>query len=275
MLKLINLSKEFLDENGQKKIALKNINAEFDYGNVVAVIGENGSGKSTLLNIIATFLKPSNGLVLLNEKNIFEDIKKYREMVSYVSEKGTFITELSVEDNLIYFSKIFKSNANIKDILERVGITHILKNKPSSLSKGQRQRLSLAISMLKNPKIVLLDEPAEGLDVETKEVVKSLVSEYKNTGKLVFYVTHDEDEIEDVCDKILVLKSGESLFCGSVEDFWREYEKFYRVTYIFGGEKRTKIMNLQELNKISGQLNIVHVRNLGLREIINLDEKNN
>lgn len=68
MLKLINLSKEFLDENGQKKIALKNINAEFDYGNVVAVIGENGSGKSTLLNIIATFLKPSNGLVLLNEK---------------------------------------------------------------------------------------------------------------------------------------------------------------------------------------------------------------
>lgn len=194
-------------------------------------------------------------------------------MVSYVSEKGTFITELSVEDNLIYFSKIFKSNANIKDILERVGITHILKNKPSSLSKGQRQRLSLAISMLKNPKIVLLDEPAEGLDVETKEVVKSLVSEYKNTGKLVFYVTHDEDEIEDVCDKILVLKSGESLFCGSVEDFWREYEKFYRVTYIFGGEKRTKIMNLQELNKISGQLNIVHVRNLGLREIINLDEK--
>lgn len=277
MLKLNNLEKHFGKE---KKIVLDNINAEFKFGEVAAVIGENGSGKSTLLNIIATFIRPSKGEVYLNGNDVFKILNEYRQVVSYISEKVALIPELSVEDNLKYFHKVFKSSSDIQEISEKVSVKEFLNSKPSQLSKGQRQRVSIAISLLKDPKIVLLDEPAEGLDIETKQVVKNLVKEYRSNGKLVLYVTHDEDEIEEVCDKILALKAGKTVFFGTVEDFWKKYEKFYTVTYRFGNDKKTKIMSLDELNESKNKLEIVHLRNLGLREIINMaesmkgDEKN-
>lgn len=269
MLKITNLVKEFKRES---KKALDNINAEFHFGEVAAIIGENGSGKSTLLNIVATFLRPTSGEIYFNEEDIFKNLNKYRENVSYISERVALIPELNIEDNLNYFHKVFKSYSDIKQVSQKVNIENLLKSKPSQLSKGQRQRVSIAISLLKDPKIVLLDEPAEGLDIETKQVVKNLVKEYRNNGKLVLYVTHDEDEIEEVCDKILALKAGKTVFFGTVEDFWERYEKYYIVTYRTGSDKKTRIMSLEELNDSKSKLEIVHLRNLGLREIINIAE---
>ncbi|MCX7653088.1 MAG: ABC transporter ATP-binding protein [Fervidobacterium sp.] len=268
MLKVKDVEKKF---KNNKKI-LEGISAEFFPGQVAAIIGENGSGKSTLLNIVATFLRPTKGMIHFNEKDVFKNIREYRQIVSYISEKVALIPELSVEDNLRYFHKIFKSSAIISEISSRVGIQDFIKLKPSHLSKGQKQRVSIAVSLLKDPQIVLLDEPAEGLDVETKQVVKNLVKQYRNAGKIVLYVTHDEDEIEEVCDKILVLKFGKIAFFGTVEEFWERYEKFYTVTYKVNTEKKMKIMSLDELNENKNQLEIVHLRNLGLREIINIVE---
>ena len=124
--------------------------------------------------------------------------------------------------------------------------------------------------MLKQSKIVLLDEPAEGLDIETKAIVKNTVRNYKRLGKLVIYVTHDEDEIEDVCDKIIALRRGKTVFFGTVDEFWNKYEKYYAVTHLIGDEKRTEIMSLDQLKTRKFVLNVVHIRNLGLREILNL-----
>lgn len=269
MLKITNLTKEF--KKGNKRV-LNNINAEFYFGEVVAIIGENGSGKSTLLNIIATFIHPTKGEVLFNGKDIFKELNEYRQYVSYISENVALIPELSVMDNLKYFHKIFKSSSDIQEISKKVSIENFLSSKPSQLSKGQRQRISIAISLLKDPQIVLLDEPAEGLDIETKRVLKNLVKEYRSNGKLVLYVTHDEDEIEEVCDKILALKAGKTVFFGTVEDFWEMYEKYYIVTYKTGSEKKTKMMSLDELNDNKNKLEILHLRNLGLREIISIEE---
>ncbi|MGC8820070.1 MAG: ABC transporter ATP-binding protein [Fervidobacterium sp.] len=272
MLKLESVSKEFYSKEGKARIALRDINGEFFLGDVIAVIGENGSGKSTLLNIIATFLKPSSGNVLFDGHDVFKNLKEYRGMISYVSEKGAFIPELSASENLEYFRKLFEAKTNIIEISERVGIKELLKSKPENLSKGQRQRLSLAISMLKNSKIILLDEPAEGLDIETKEVVKSIMREYKESDKLVFYVTHDEDEIEEVCNKIIVLRAGEEGFVGTKEEFWQRYEKFYKVVYEVDGKRKVEVMSLDELNKRKSEIKILHLRNLRLREIINFIE---
>lgn len=272
-LELIDVEKVFFKPNSNKNpIALRGINAKFVDGDVVAIIGENGSGKSTLLKVIATILKPTKGKIIYNKENIFENLNKYRNLISFIFEENNFLPELNVKDNLEYFSKMFSSNVKVRDVLSRVKIEHLLNLKPKQLSKGQRQRLSIAISLLKTPKIVLLDEPAEGLDVETKQIVKDIVREYKNSNRLVFFVTHDEDEIEEVCDKILVLNAGKITFYGTVEDFFNKYEKFYNVTYIEKEEKKSCIVSLDKLNQIKGNLKILHVRNLGLREIINLSK---
>jgi len=86
----------------------------------------------------------------------------------------------------------------------------------------------LAISLLKDAKIILLDEPAEGLDIETKQIVKDLVKEFKEKSCTVFYVTHDEDEVEEVCDKIIALKDGKVKFFGTVDEFGKPMKSFIR-----------------------------------------------
>jgi len=271
VLILEKISKQF-----DNKLALDKIEGRVEAGEVVAVIGENGSGKSTLLNILGTFLKPTEGKLYYNNIDVFgspESINEYRKLVTYVSENSQFISELNLKDNLSYFKYIFKSEKDIYSISEQVGIENFLNHKPSRLSKGQRQRLSLAISLLKDAKIVLLDEPAEGLDVETKAVVKNIVKSFKDKGCIVFYVTHDEDEVEEVCDKILVLKNGKTTFFGNVDEFWEKYEKFYSVTYYEGAKKTTKVVNIDELRSIQEKGKVSHIRNLGLREIINLSEE--
>jgi len=274
-LELRNISKSFKSNNSTddfEKCAIDGISGVLRTGEVVALIGENGSGKSTLLNILATFLRPSSGEIYFDRMNVFKNIKIYRSIVSYVSETGSYVPELNVMSNLEYFSKIFNSTENIQVICERVGILELKDARPNELSKGQRQRLALAVSLLKQSQIVLLDEPAEGLDIETKAIVKNTVKNYRKLGKIVIYVTHDEDEIEDVCDKIIALKKGRSVFFGTVDEFWDNYEKYYAVTYLVGNDKRTEIMSLEEFKMMSSELNIVHIRNLGLREVLNLVE---
>ncbi|MFN3692126.1 MAG: ABC transporter ATP-binding protein [Fervidobacterium sp.] len=269
MLELINIEKRF-SKDKKDAIALQKINAKFSNSDVVAIIGENGSGKSTLLKLIATILKPTSGKITYNQKDIFENRKLYRNLISFISEDSSFLPELSVKDNLEYFSKMFSSSIKVENVASRVKIENLLNFKPKDLSKGQRQRLSIAINLLKNPEIVLLDEPAEGLDFETKEIVKEIIKEYKDNNKIILYVTHDEDEIEQVCDKILILNAGRAIFYGTVEEFWNKYEKFYNVVYIENFQKKSCIVSLEKLNQIKGHLKILHVRNLRLREIINL-----
>nr|WP_312058598.1 ABC transporter ATP-binding protein [Fervidobacterium pennivorans] len=273
MIKFENISHQFKD-----KKALENINGIIDDGEVVAIIGENGSGKSTLLNVVATFIKPSSGKLIYNDMNVFErkeNIEKFRELISYVSEKSTFIPELTLRDNLLYFKSVFSSQRCIHDIAMHVKIDNLLDENPNKLSKGQKQRFALAISLLKDAKIILLDEPAEGLDIETKQIVKDLVKEFKEKSCIVFYVTHDEDELEEVCDKIIALKDGKIKFFGTVDEFWKTYEKFYSVTFEppeNPGKKLTRIMNIDELKIAQEKVRVLHIRNLGLREIINITE---
>lgn len=274
-LELKGISKTFkstspLNGDADERCAIDNISGILNSGEVVALIGENGSGKSTLLNILSTFLKPSSGSIYFDGKDVFKELRTYRSIVSYVSENGSYVPELSVLSNLEYFSKIFNSSENIQEICEKVGIAEFKDKRPTELSRGQRQRLALAVSMLKQAKIVLLDEPAEGLDIETKAIVKNTVRNYKRLGKLVIYVTHDEDEIEDVCDKIIALRRGKTVFFGTVDEFWNKYEKYYAVTHLVDDEKRTEIMSLDQLKVRKFVLNVVHIRNLGLREILNL-----
>ncbi|WP_448385058.1 ABC transporter ATP-binding protein [Fervidobacterium sp.] len=273
MLKFGNISHQFKD-----KKALENINGIINDGEVVAIIGENGSGKSTLLNVVATFIKPSSGKLIYNDMDVFErkeNVEKFRELISYVSEKSTSIPELTLRDNLLYFKSVFNSQKCIYDVAKHVNIDNLLNKKPNKLSKGQKQRFALAISLLKDAKIILLDEPAEGLDIETKQIVKDLVKEFKEKGCTVFYVTHDEDEVEEVCDKIIALKDGKVKFFGTVAEFWKTYEKYYSVTFESPenpGKKVTRIMNIDELKVTQEKVRILHIRNLGLREIINITE---
>ncbi|ANQ53999.1 ABC transporter [Thermosipho affectus] len=249
MIKLENVGKRY-----GKSWVLENITFHTEEGNVIGIIGKNGSGKTTLLKIISGILKPTVGNVYLKSK-----------LISYIPEKPILIPELSLKENLNYFAKM--RNVESKRIEDEIKFfrleKHVLK-KPSELSKGLRQRLSMAISLLIDPDIILLDEPTSGLDAESKKIISNRIKKLKLNKKTVLYITHEDEEVESICDKVLILEEGEIKFFGTVEDFWRKYERFVYVT--FSQTKEIKLLKLEELKNVKEDL--LHVRSVGIREFL-------
>ncbi|MDR0580227.1 MAG: ABC transporter ATP-binding protein [Campylobacteraceae bacterium] len=177
----------------------------------MAVIGVSGSGKSTLLHICSTLLKPKNGEVFISEKNIYklpndELVDVRRNEVGIVFQSHFLFKGFSVRENIEIATILTKSDFD-KNLLERLGISHILNNKVGDISGGQQQRVSLARILLKKPKIIFADEPTGNLDQKTANEVMNIIYEYieKNDAAL-FLVTHDLN-LANNCDIVYKLES--------------------------------------------------------------------
>ncbi|MBO8160375.1 MAG: ABC transporter ATP-binding protein [Thermosipho sp. (in: Bacteria)] len=248
MILIQNLGKRF-----GKLWALKNISLKLDKGEILGVVGRNGCGKTTLLKLIAGILKPTTGRIVSNSN-----------IVSYIPEEPILIPELTLKDNLSYFASFRKiSKKKIDEEINFFGLEEHLYKKPLELSKGLQQRLSMIIALLPNPDIILMDEPTSGLDVESKKLILERIKKIKETGRIIFYVTHEDEEIEKVCDKVLILENGENIFLGSVKDFWERYERYVYV--IQEGNRVPILIKVDDLGKLK---NIIHVRSVGIREFL-------
>ncbi len=259
MLKVAKLTKKY-----SKKIVLSNVNFEVKKGTILTVLGENGSGKSTLLKIIATFIAPTAGSVFYEDIDVFKNLSTYRQKISFIDEDGTFLDRLTVKNNLKYVQKLFRSSKNIEEIIEKTKLSQFLNEFPTSLSKGTRQRLSLAIASLKEPEIILFDEPAEGIDFESLEVIREFLINWKKQGKIILYVTHNDNEIDFLTDEILILKDGSLEYFGTKDEFYKSFGEYYEV-WTKNFEKR--IISKNEFVSFSN--NVTYTRKLGFRETLN------
>ncbi len=256
MLRVENLTKKY-----SKKIVLNNVTFEFNKGTILTLLGENGSGKSTLLKVIATFIAPTTGKVSYEGIDVFKNLSTYRQKISFIDEDGTFLDRLTVKNNLEYAKKLFGSKKDIKETIEKTKLSQFVNEFPTSLSKGTRQRLSLAIASLKEPDIILFDEPAEGIDFESLEVIREFLIEWKKQGKIILYVTHNDHEIDFLTDDILILKDGYIEYFGTKNEFYKNYGEYYEV---WTEEFEKKIISKSELVNLSNS--VVHTRKLGFRE---------
>jgi len=248
LIEVKNIGKRF-----RKFWVLKNVSFKLQKGEVLGIVGKNGCGKSTLLKLVAGILKPSAGEIKLNSK-----------LVSYIPEKPILIPEISLEDNIRYFANL--RNITKKRILDEInyfGLENHLRKKPKELSKGLQQRLSMAIALLPDPEIVLMDEPTSGLDMESKKLIIERIDKLKEGNKVILYVTHEDEEIEKNCSKVLILEDGQTLFFGTVEDFWKKYERF--VYIIIEGKSSPMLVKIEDLKKYD---NVIHVRSVGIRELL-------
>ncbi|QTA38092.1 ABC transporter ATP-binding protein [Thermosipho ferrireducens] len=235
--------------------ALKNVNLKVNSGEVLGIIGKNGCGKTTLLKIIAGLLKPSTGV-----------IKGITDGISYIPEKPVLIPELSLMDNMRYFASLRNSKKErIYEELEYFQLTEHLSKRPTELSKGLQQRLSMAIALLSEPDVLLMDEPTSGLDAESKNLIMEKIKKLKREKKTIFYVTHDDEEVEAICTSILILENGTVYFHGSVEEFWKEYERYVFATVKLDNVNITRKVSLEELKEIG---DVIHVRSVGIREFL-------
>lgn len=201
MLTVENISKSY-----KQKHVLQNISFTINDGEVVGLVGENGAGKSTLLNLLATVIKPDKGQIELN--GIPYNNRAILKEIGFVPQELSVWEELSVEDNMKFFAKLSWRNVTLqqcRNICLQMQLTQ-WKEKVSSLSGGMKRKLNMAISLIHDPKLILLDEPTVGIDLRSKdEIGQYLMHLAKNEGKTIIYTSHDMNEIEQFCDRIYII----------------------------------------------------------------------
>ncbi len=210
---------------------LKDINIEVNTAQTVLVCGINGAGKSTLLRIIAGLLQPDKGSIELSGCNIRKDPEKAKSKFGMISHKSMVYPELTVLENLSFFSILYgvkDSDTHITELLKNVGLFSCKYDKAGILSRGLLQRLAIARALVHQPTLLLADEPFTGLDKEASHYLITLLNEFKNNRGTIVMTTHDIDIGLQCCNRVLVLNNSNLIFDAmtsdiNTEDFSKDY----------------------------------------------------
>lgn len=199
-----NISKNY----GEQK-ALNSVSFSVKKGEIVGFLGPNGAGKSTLMKILTTYISADEGNAKVNEFDVIAEPKKVQQSVGYLPEHNPLYLDLYVKEYLLFNADVYNvSKSRINEVIELTGLTPECHKKIGQLSKGYRQRVGLACALLHDPEVLILDEPATGLDpnqlVEIRELIKNV-----GKNKTVFLSTHIMQEVEAICDRIIIINKGE------------------------------------------------------------------
>lgn len=203
-IKLENVSKKFKNEN-----VLNGISYSFESGKIYSIVGRNGSGKSVLLKIIAGLYLQDKGNVLFDNKN-YNMINEIPDNLGIVIEQPSFINDLTGLENLKLLASI-RNVATERDIVESLEIVNLkddMNKKYSKYSLGMRQKLSIAQAIMEHQKVILLDEPFNGIDRQSVVAIKEYLKRVKNEDKLIIITTHIMDDVVDLSDVMLYIEDG-------------------------------------------------------------------
>ena len=197
-IKCLNLSKSF----GNEEI-LENINVTLKGGNIYGIIGRNGSGKSVFLKMLCGFLEPTNGEIYVDGENFVEK-RTYPKNMRALIERPTFIPDLSGYDNLLLLANIQKiiDKRQIDETLKRVNLYEAKDKKYSKYSLGMKQKLGIAQVLMERPKIMIFDEPFNGIETETVEKLRSELIKEKEKGNLIIIASHLKEDIDKLANVI-------------------------------------------------------------------------
>lgn len=193
-----------LNKTYKKKTVLHNLSFEMQPGEIVGLVGENGAGKSTLLSILATALSATAGSITLDGVP-YRNSRSVRPKIGYVPQEIAVWEEYTVEQNMRFFEKLSwkrRSAEECRQLCLDMQLTH-WKEAVHSLSGGMKRKLNMAISLLHDPNLLLLDEPTVGIDLKSKTEIGSYLYDLaKRDGKMIMYTSHDMDEIGNLCDRV-------------------------------------------------------------------------
>lgn len=212
LLQIDDVNKAY--QTGKTKFqALSNVNLKIDKGDIAVILGPSGSGKSTLLNAIGGIDRVDQGKIVIDgacmtQFNDKELVKYRREMVGFVFQMYNLIPNLTVYENIEIAANISTSPLSIKEMIKAVGLEGMGDRFPRELSGGQQQRVSIARAIVKNPKLLLCDEPTGALDSNTSKEILTLIKEVNKTyDTTVLIITHNQ-VISQMADRVITLKDG-------------------------------------------------------------------
>lgn len=204
--------------NGREII--KNINLKIYKGSIVSLLGTNGAGKSTLIKMILGLEVPSNGKIFLN--GFAPSYPKSRTQVGAVLQVSQFVDELTTRETLKMVAKHYPQNMPLSKLIITFSLEEFIDRRIKNLSIGQKRRIALALAFVGNPKVIFLDEPTVGLDVESRIQLWKFIQDYRKPDTTIFLTTHYLEEAESLSDRILLLKDGSITSDGSLKEITKQ-----------------------------------------------------
>lgn len=206
--------------------AVNNLSIKVEKGTVLGIAGRNGAGKSTIFRSILRIIEPTGGRILYDGKKIDS---KVLDRIGYLPEEGSLIPTYTVLELCEYYGslKLMKSDVIKKNLLmwlEEFNILQYMNKKVKELSKGNRQKIQFIVSVLHDPELLILDEPFSGLDPISTEELKNAILKFKSQNKTIIFSSHIMDQMESLCDEVLIIDKGETLLAGNLKDIIATYE---------------------------------------------------
>lgn len=218
MLKITNLVKKY-----GRFTAVDNLSMEISEGQIFGFVGANGAGKTTTMRIVAGLLQPTSGEILVDGADILSSSRKVKKKIGYMPDFFGVYDDLKVDEYMNFYSGIYgipyRERKAISDqLLELVDLSYKKDFYVDSLSRGMKQRLCLARSLIHDPRLLILDEPASGLDPRARVEMKNILRELKNMGKTILISSHILSELAEMCTVIGIIDRGRMSVSGSVEE---------------------------------------------------------
>lgn len=216
----VAISASKLSVTKDKSVILRNVSFSVPHGMIVGLIGPSGSGKTTLMRAIVGLQKPSIGKVTVDSLKAGD--KRLRNKVGYVTQSPSIYNDLTVEQNVEYFAKLVGTDSrDVARVIHEVDLVKQKQQLAMSLSGGQKARVSLAIALLGDPEVLVLDEPTVGLDPVLRQRLWALFRQLAKQGKSLLVSSHVMDEA-DRCDDVLLMRDGRLLWGGSRKDLLKK-----------------------------------------------------
>jgi len=222
-------------------VAVDHISFEVEEGEILGFLGPNGAGKTTTVKMLTGQLRPQEGNAILLGRDIVKETQAIRSQIGVCFEQTNLYEQMSAMENLLLFSELFGVNGfDAYALLKRVGLNGREKDKVSSYSKGMKQRLMVARSLVNRPKIIFMDEPTAGLDPVSSEAIGKIILEERDRGATIFLTTHDMWEADKLCHRVAFMDKGKIVALDSPYNLKQLYGKRSLVAEIAAGSQREK-----------------------------------
>ena len=219
MIQITNLTKKY-----KEKIAVNNINLTIKEGELFALLGTNGAGKTTTIKTLSTLILPTEGEIKIAGYDIAKDSVKIKEIVNVSPQETAIAPNLTVKENLDFMAGVYKiknKNEKIDKLVKTFKLQEVLKQKAKTLSGGWQRKLSIAISLINDPKVLFLDEPTLGLDVLARRELWTVIESLK--GKItIILTTHYMEEAESLSDRVGIMDKGKLIAVGTVKELMQK-----------------------------------------------------
>lgn len=225
MLQISHLSKSF-----DSLKAVDDISLDIKVGEIFGLLGPNGAGKTTVISIIASLLKPDSGKIIIDSLDLDKDLRKIKKTMGVVPQDMAFYEELTAKENLIFWGKLQglrkkTLEERIKYYLEKTGLVGRENEPLKKYSGGMKRRINLIIGLIHQPKLLLLDEPTIGIDVQTRLNIYEIIKEASSSGTTILYTTHNLQEAEELCHRIGIMDQGKILATGTLAELIKIVEE--------------------------------------------------